>query len=73
MKRTLALKRESLTELSTDELALLRAAGGETDPQPTPPQGLPVTLAVKECLATTQDSMVVCSGDCITYRASCAC
>lgn len=71
MRRTLSLKRESLTALTTDELSMLVAAG-EGDPQPTPPWYAP-TSPVKDCLATTQNSMVVCSGDCMTRGTSCAC
>ncbi len=71
MKRTLTLKRESLTVLTTEEMSFFGA--GEGDPQPTPPIWAPRTLVVKECLATTQDSMVVCSNSCMTGCASCAC
>jgi hypothetical protein len=71
MKRTLSLKRESLTPLTTDELALLVAAG-EGDPQPTPPVFAPTT-PLKGCAGTTLDSMVVCSGNCMTHSPSCAC
>lgn len=73
MKR-LTLKREHLNALTTDEMA--RVAGGNSQgcgPQPTPPIFAPQTLPLKECLATSQDSMLVCSGDCMTYGASCAC
>ena len=36
MKRTLSLKRETLTDLTTAELAYI-AGGDPTGPQPTPP------------------------------------
>lgn len=72
MKRTLSLRREALTELTTDELASFRGAG-PTDPQPTPPWYVTHTLSPKDCLATTQDSAVVCSGDCMTRGTTCAC
>lgn len=52
MKRTLSLRRESLTELTTDELASFGGAG-PTDPQPTPPQYLTNTLVPKVCIPTT--------------------
>lgn len=40
MKRTLVLRRESLADLTTTELAALAGAGPDTTtgPQPTPPQ-----------------------------------
>jgi hypothetical protein len=50
MKRTLTLKRESLTPLTTDELAMLVAAG-DGDPEPTPPVFAP-TMPIARCLAT---------------------
>ena len=70
MKRTLSLKREALTALTTDELAAFGGAGSQ---DPTPPWITPKTLEPKECFATTQDSVLVCSGDCMTYGASCPC
>lgn len=38
MKRTLSLKREPLTALTTTELAGVAGAGPDTTHQPTPPQ-----------------------------------
>ncbi len=38
MKRTLSLKRETLTALTTTELAGVAGAGPDTTKQPTPPQ-----------------------------------
>jgi hypothetical protein len=55
MKRTLSLKREALTPLTTDELSQLHAAGPDTDgcPQPTPPVyftvGRPCTESIVFC------------------------
>lgn len=64
MRRTLALKRESLTALTTDELTLLRAG----DQQPA------VTLPAKQCVDyLTQDSVIFCSNGCLTGPASCFC
>lgn len=70
MQRTLMLKRETLTDLTADELRFFGA--GETDPQPTPPVFAP-TLPLKDCFATTQDSMVQCSGSCFSNCSQCAC
>lgn len=62
MKRTLSLKREVLTPLTTDELAMLR--GGQ----------LPATLDPAACLAaTTEDSVIFCSNGCMTGPGSCFC
>jgi hypothetical protein len=64
MKRTLSLKCEALTPLTTDELVLLRA--GEQQPA--------LTLAPKECVDyLTQDSVIFCSNGCLTGPASCYC
>ena len=62
MKRTLSLKREQLTALTTDELAAFRGAG-EGEPQPTPPQYAP-TAPLDRCLPTVFPiaSCVVCTG-----------
>lgn len=65
MKRTLSLKREALIELTTEEMA---AFAGASPPDPTPPVFLPHTLNPRECLATTQDSVIFCSGNCVTYN-----
>lgn len=71
MKRTLSLTREALTALTTEEMTFVGA--GDTGPQPTPPVWAPRTLAVKECLATSQDSLAACSNSCLSGCASCAC
>lgn len=64
MKRTLSLKREVLTPLTTDELTLLRA-GHEAGA---------LTLPPKACVtATTEDSVVFCSNGCLTGPGSCFC
>lgn len=62
MKRTLSLKRETLSELTTAELADI-FAGGPTDPQPTPPQHI-ITY-------TCFDSNLVCTGPTLTRGSSC--
>jgi len=56
--RTLTLRRESLTALTDPELAAL---GGAGDTQPTPPAYAPTT-PVRDCLATTQETRLVCPG-----------
>ena len=53
MKRTLSLKREALTSLTTAEMA---AFGGAGDPQPTPPVYAPPTW--RDCIGF---SMLVCT------------
>lgn len=74
LTRRLTLRRETLAALTTDEMA--RVAGGNSQdcgPQPTPPVFAPRTLPLKECFATTQDSVLVCSGTCTSYGTTCAC
>lgn len=73
LTRRLVLRREALAPLSTDEMAALAGAGGGGGPQPTPPIYAPPTLDVKECVRTSFDSAVVCSGGCMTYGTTCAC
>ena len=70
LTRRLSLKREPLTALTTDEMALV-AGGNSTDcgPQPTPPVYAPRTLPLDECFATTQPSRLAC----VSYGASCTC
>ena len=52
MKRTLTLRRETLTELGTGALAAIAGANGPTTgPQPTPPVYAPRTLVLEECFA----------------------
>ncbi|HEV2889034.1 MAG TPA: hypothetical protein VGX28_01525 [Frankiaceae bacterium] len=66
MKRTLTLRRETLTELGTDLLAVV---GGNTGgPQPTPPVYAPRTLVLEECFAI---SVYLNCGD-ITASPRCA-
>jgi len=48
MKRSLTLRRETLTELGTDALAAVAGAGGG-GPEPTPPIYAPRTLVIEEC------------------------
>ena len=50
MKRSLTLRRETLTELASAELAAV-AGGNESGPQPTPPIFAPRTLVIEECFA----------------------
>jgi hypothetical protein len=69
VKRTLTLKREHLAELSSGELERINAAG-ETGPQPTPPVYAPRTLPVRDCLAGTLDSDVICP---VYTYGTCAC
>lgn len=71
LTRRLTLKRETLTELTADELRFFGA--GEGDPEPTPPIFAPRTLPLRDCFATTQDSVVVCSQSCFSNCASCPC
>jgi hypothetical protein len=60
MKRTLVLKRETLTLLTDGELVSFGGGnGGPTGPQPTPPQ----YVVTYKCTATN----VVC----LTYNATC--
>ena len=63
MKRTLTLKRETLTSLTTDELAAVAAGAGPTGPEPTPP----VYAVTHTCF----DSNVVCWGPYLTQGSSC--
>jgi hypothetical protein len=71
--RSLRLRRETLTALTTEEMALL-AAAGNGDPEPTPPVYAPPTLQVKYCVTTATNSAVVCSGlDCYSRGTTCAC
>lgn len=51
MRRTLRLRRETLTELGTDALAAVVAGNDTGGPQPTPPQHGPRTLVLEECFA----------------------
>lgn len=63
MRRALTLKSEHLTDLTTGELTGLVGAA------PAAP-----TTPAKECLQTTVNSNVLCSGgDCMTRGTSCAC
>ena len=62
MKRTLSLKRESLADLTTTELADIAGANGVTGPQPTPPQ--PV-------LTYTCTRTIVCPPTYLTQDSSC--
>lgn len=69
MKRTLSLKRESLTALTTDEMAALGTAAVSL-----PTWIEPQSLQVRTCFATTQDSVLVCSGSgCNTWNSDCSC
>ena len=63
MTRTLSLRRESLTELTSGQLANVAGAGPDTTHQPTPPQ----YALTYTCL----DSNVVCWGPYLTQGASC--
>jgi len=49
MKRSLVLKKETLTDLSASELSLVAGAG---DPQPTPPQPAPQIPTWEACPLT---------------------
>lgn len=60
MKRTLSLKREQLAPLTANEMSGVVGAAAPTTP-------------AKECLQTTVNSMVLCSGDCMTRGTTCAC
>ena len=60
MKRSLTLRRETLTELGTDALAAI-AAGNGSGPQPTPPIYAPRTLVLEECFAFS--AYLDCGGD----------
>ena len=69
MKRTLSLKREALVALTTAELDALGGAG----PIDATPLCLdPYSLSPRECLATTQDSAVVCTNNC-SWGLTCTC
>jgi len=69
MKRTLSLKRESLAALTTAELDGLAGAGSvDTSPIWFEPN----SLNPRECLATTQDSQVMCTGNC-SWGMTCTC
>ena len=63
MKRTLSLKRETLTDLTTAELADIAGANGITGPQPTPPQ----PVVTYTCTRTN----VVCVPTYLTQGSSC--
>jgi len=71
MKRTLSLKRETLAPLTNDDLTGI--AGGIS--------GLPCVVPVVNsldpltaCVATLQESRLVCSGSaCGTYNSDCSC
>lgn len=68
MRRTLRLRRETLTELGTDALATIAGGDGPTGPQPTPPVYAPRTLVLEECFAI---SVYLNCGD-ITASPRCA-
>lgn len=70
MNRTLSLKRETLIVLTSDEMAALAGASVPTWIEPGPVN----SLKPRECLATTQPSVLVCSGSgCHTWDSDCSC
>lgn len=61
MNRTLSLKRETLTDLTGDELAYI--VGGEpstTGPQPTPPIFFPTYQCTTSNLCVTRGTTCLC-------------
>jgi len=58
MRRTLSLKRETLTSLTTAEMA---AFGGAGNQEPTTQEHAP-TLPLADCFGTLQNSKLVCTG-----------
>lgn len=69
MKRTLSLRREALSALTTAELDALGGAGSVDT---TPFWFEPNSLSPRQCLATTQDSAVVCTNNC-SWGLTCTC
>lgn len=67
--RRLALRRESLTELRSDELAWINGANGPTGPEPTPPIIAPRTYPLDDCFAI---SAALGCGD-VTARCTATC
>jgi hypothetical protein len=71
MKRTLSLKRETLSALTNDDLAGI--AGGATVPGCVTP-AVNSLDPITGCVATVQQSRLVCSGSvCNTYNSDCSC
>jgi hypothetical protein len=68
-RRTLALKREALTELRSEELAWINGGNGPTGPEPTPPVYAPKTLPLDDCFAI---SVKLGCGE-VTYHCSATC